>query len=67
MSEYRMIAEYWGCRENAPTALIDEEFRAAMKTKWIVDAPMESTEETFSIVAPGVNAPTRDDMLEMWR
>ena len=67
MSEHRMIAEYWGCLENAPTALIDEEFRAAMKMKSIVEAPRESTKETFAIVTPGVNAPTRDAMLEMWR
>ena len=67
MSEYRMIAEYWGCRENAPSALIDEEFRAAMNTKSIAQAPMETNEETFAITTLGVNAPTRDAMLEMWR
>ena len=67
MSEYRMIAEYWGCRENAPTALIDEEFRAAMNTKSIAQAPMESSEETCAIMAPRVSASTRDAMLEMWR
>ena len=31
MSEYSMIAEYWGCRENAPSAVIDEECKAAME------------------------------------
>ncbi|MCR5563676.1 MAG: hypothetical protein K6F46_10010 [Desulfovibrio sp.] len=67
MSEYRMIAEYWGCRENAPTALIEEEFKAALTMKDIVEVPMESTDESFAIMAPGVNAPTRDAMLEMWR
>ncbi len=67
MSEYRMIAEYWGCRENAPTALIDEEFKAALTMKDIVEAPMEASEATFAIMTPGVNAPTRDAMLEMWR
>ena len=62
-----MIAEYWGCRENAPTALIDEEFKAAMKMKSIGEAPVESTEINFAISAPRVNASTRDAMLEMWR
>ena len=66
MSEYRMIAEYWGCRENAPAELI-EEFNTDMDTMSIAEAPMEATEETFAIMPPSVNAPTRDAMLEMWR
>ena len=67
MSEYRLIAEYWGCRENAPSAVIDEEFKAAMEMGDIVEAPMEFTDETLAFMAPDVKPSTRDAMLEMWR
>ena len=67
MSEYSMIAEYWGCRENAPSAVIDEECKAAMEMEDIVEAPMEFTDETLAIMVPDDHASTRDAMLEMWR
>ena len=47
--------------------MIDEEFKVAMKTKPIVEVPVESTDRNFALLAPRVNTSTRDAMLEMWR